>query len=90
MMIKQYRHAVGQFFWEFAAGKIDAGETSLQTAKRELQEETGLLANQWRYLTTIHPVIGYADEKIDFIFSGRNFSGKSAARPRRISGNPRG
>jgi ADP-ribose pyrophosphatase len=65
MMIKQYRYAVGQFFWEFAAGKIDPGETSLQTAKRELQEETGLLANQWRYLTTIHPVIGYADEKID-------------------------
>lgn len=69
LMVKQYRHAVGQFFWEFAAGKIDAGETSLQTAHRELREETGLSANRMRYLTTIHPVIGYADEKIDLFLA---------------------
>ncbi|MGZ3806234.1 MAG: NUDIX domain-containing protein, partial [Pseudobdellovibrionaceae bacterium] len=34
-------------------------------AKRELEEEAGLQANQLRHLTTIHPVIGYSNEKIE-------------------------
>ena len=66
---RQYRHAVGQVFWEFPAGKIDSGEKSAETAVRELKEETGFTAREWRYLTTIHPVIGYANEKIDLFLA---------------------
>ena len=65
VMEKQYRHAMGQVFLEFPAGKIDSGEKTSETAIRELKEETGFTAREWRYLTTIHPVIGYANEKID-------------------------
>jgi ADP-ribose pyrophosphatase len=69
IMERQYRHAVGQVFWEFPAGKIDSGEKSAETAVRELKEETGFTAREWRYLTTIHPVIGYANEKIDLFLA---------------------
>nr|BFD68305.1 NUDIX domain-containing protein [Bdellovibrio sp. HAGR004] len=65
VMIHQYRHAVKQVFMEFPAGKRDHGEETLLTAKRELLEETGYEAKEWKFLTTIHPVIGYSNEHID-------------------------
>lgn len=65
VMVHQYRHAVKQVFLEFPAGKRDQGEETLMTAKRELREETGYEAKDWKFLTTIHPVIGYSNEHID-------------------------
>ncbi|WP_413560012.1 NUDIX domain-containing protein [Bdellovibrio sp. HCB209] len=65
VMVHQYRHAVKQVMLEFPAGKRDRGEDSLVTAKRELSEETGYIANDWKFLTAIHPVIGYSNEQID-------------------------
>ena len=62
---RQFRYAVKQVFFEFPAGKMDPGETSVQTAGRELKEETGYTAKKWTYLTRIHPVIGYSNEWID-------------------------
>lgn len=73
LIIKQFRYPLNKVFIEFPAGKIDKGETSLQTAKRELYEETGYRAKKWKFITTIHPVIGYADEKID-IFAASDLS----------------
>ncbi len=65
VMIHQYRHAVKQVFLEFPAGKRDHAEETLLTAQRELKEETGYEAKEWKLLTTIHPVIGYSNEHID-------------------------
>lgn len=65
VMLKQYRHALGQVFLEFPAGKIDKGEDTIVTARRELQEEAGYQAGTLKYLTRIHPVIGYSNELID-------------------------
>lgn len=65
VMIHQYRHAVKQVFLEFPAGKRDHGEETILTAQRELKEETGYEAKDWKFLTTIHPVIGYSNEHID-------------------------
>jgi ADP-ribose pyrophosphatase len=64
VFIRQYRYAAKAEFIEFPAGKIDAGEDPLTTAKRELLEETGFVAGSYRHLTTVHPVIGYSNEKI--------------------------
>jgi ADP-ribose pyrophosphatase len=49
-LLRQYRPAFGDWFWELPAGKIDHGEPPRQTAQRELQEEAGLQARHWRYL----------------------------------------
>lgn len=49
-LVRQYRHAVGGYIWEFPAGKIDNKEPPLQTAQRELEEEAGRRAREWRSL----------------------------------------
>jgi ADP-ribose pyrophosphatase len=64
LLIQQYRYPVRQLFWEVPAGKIDRGEDPLQTAKRELSEETGWSAEKWEYVGHFYPAIGYADEVI--------------------------
>jgi ADP-ribose diphosphatase len=63
ILIKQYRHAVGDFIWEIPAGTLDPGEAPQDCAKRELIEEIGFSANSWRKLGQITPVPGYSDER---------------------------
>ena len=62
---RQYRYALRTHVFELPAGKIDPGEDPLDTAKRELLEETGYRARKWRHLLTTYPVVGYSDERID-------------------------
>jgi ADP-ribose pyrophosphatase len=62
---RQFRYPVGRVMLEFPAGKIDAGETPLATAQRELIEEAGYAATSWKKLGTLHPEIGYSTEFID-------------------------
>ena len=62
---RQFRYAMGAIYVEIPAGKISPGEGSLKTAKRELLEETGYHANQWGFLTRIHPAIGFSNEVMD-------------------------
>ena len=65
LLERQYRYPLKRHFYELPAGKIDAGEDPLETARRELKEECGYQANDWRHLTTLHPCIGYSDERIE-------------------------
>ena len=64
LLLNQFRYPVGKVFIELPAGKIDPGETPEETGVRELEEETGYRAAKLKYLTTIHPCIGYSDEVI--------------------------
>jgi len=64
VLIKQYRHAVGQFVWEIPAGTLEPEEDSLACARRELVEETGYEAATLNKLTEVWPAPGYTDEKI--------------------------
>lgn len=73
LMVEQYRQPLKKIFLEFPAGKIDSGETSLQTAHRELKEEVGVISKDMRLMTRIHPVIGYSDEFID-LYLARNLT----------------
>lgn len=49
-LLRQFRHAAGGWIWELPAGKIDNREDPLHTAQRELAEEAGCQAGQWRSL----------------------------------------
>lgn len=62
---RQFRYPLHRHFIELPAGKIDPGEDPLDTAKRELIEECGYEAGEWRHLGTLHPGIGYTDERIE-------------------------
>jgi len=66
VLVRQYRYPLKRHFIEIPAGKMEAGEEPLDTARRELREECGLEAAFWRHLTTVHPCIGYSDERIEF------------------------
>ena len=63
-LLRQFRHAVNQArLWELPAGRIDAADPSpIVTAKRELQEEAGVLAVEWRDLGRLLPSPGFCSE----------------------------
>ena len=62
---RQFRHPLGRSMIEFPAGKIEPGEPVEETARRELLEETGFIAEKWRHLGVMHPCVGYSDERIE-------------------------
>jgi ADP-ribose pyrophosphatase len=64
LLIQQYRHAAKQYLWELVAGRIDAGETPLQAAERELIEETGYRATKFRIFLDIFPTPGFLEERM--------------------------
>jgi ADP-ribose pyrophosphatase len=64
VVVRQFRYANNAVFVEFPAGKLDTGESALDTARRELHEEAGYAAAQWTYLATVHSVIAYSTEAI--------------------------
>ena len=65
ILVRQFRYPLDRHFIEIPAGKMEPGEAPLATAKRELVEETGYEAASWKRLATLHPCIGYSDEKIE-------------------------
>jgi ADP-ribose pyrophosphatase len=65
VLIRQYRHAVGERLWELPAGLRDvAGENLAHTAARELAEEADLRAGRYHLLVDLHTSPGFTDESI--------------------------
>ncbi len=69
LLIRQFRHAAehdvaGGYIWEIPAGRLDPGEAPEACARRELREETGYSATEYRALTTIFTTPGFTDERI--------------------------
>ena len=64
-LVRQFRSPVDRVLLEIPAGKLDyKGEDRLEAAKRELREETGLLADNWVHLTDAVSAPGFCDEVI--------------------------
>ncbi len=64
VLTKQYRPAAGNVVFEIPAGKLEKDEVPLDCAKRELLEETGLLARNIKKLTSFYSAIGFCTEII--------------------------
>ncbi len=77
LLERQFRYPNRQVFIEFPAGKIDPGEDPLACAKRELEEETGYTAAEWKFVCTIHNAIAYSDEHLD-IYLARGLTAGSS------------
>jgi 8-oxo-dGDP phosphatase len=65
LLIRQYRHPVGRMLWEIPAGLRDvAGEPPWETARRELEEEAGYRARDWRVLADYYTSPGFSTERL--------------------------
>ncbi len=64
VLVKQFRYAYGEELYEIPAGKLEPGEDPMAAAKRELEEEAGLIADGLTLLTVLYPSPGYTNEKI--------------------------
>jgi len=62
VMVKQFREAVGKTLLEIPAGGIDAGEEPVDSVRRELQEEIGLLPNKIERIGGFYSTPGYCTE----------------------------
>ena len=93
LLIQQYRHPIRHRDWEIPAGLLDiAGESPLETAKRELVEEADLTAADWEPLVSIFTTPGGNDEVVH-LFLARGLSpvgtrprarGRGGRHPRRV------
>lgn len=63
-LVRQFRYAYQEELLEIPAGKLERGEDPMLAAKRELEEETGLIASELKPLFTLYPTPGYTNEKI--------------------------
>src|SRR6188474_444762 len=54
LLVGQHRYPLGEYSWEIPEGGVPAGETGIDGARRELREETGVEAAEWRELARVH------------------------------------
>ena len=64
LLVRQYRLAARQSMWELPAGTVDPGEKPLQTARRELVEETGYRAKKFKVFLDVFPTPGFLEERM--------------------------
>jgi 8-oxo-dGTP pyrophosphatase MutT (NUDIX family) len=61
-LVGQYRYTLERYSWEIPEGGCPLGTAPLETAKRELKEETGMAANNWTHILDLHTSNSVTDE----------------------------
>ena len=72
-LVGQYRFALNQYSWELPEGGAPEGTDPLESAKRELLEETGLKATQWTEIQRMHLSNSVSDE-LSIIYLARGLA----------------
>ena len=67
--LKEYRHPTGKWVFGCPGGRIDAGESPIEAAKRELLEETGHTASEFIYLGNAYPFAAVSEQTIHYILA---------------------
>lgn len=70
LLVKQFRYPIAQVVYELPAGKLEVGENPDEACKRELEEETGFRAKNWKSLGYINTSPGFCDEKL-YLYEAR-------------------
>ncbi|MGA8273109.1 MAG: NUDIX hydrolase [Candidatus Sulfotelmatobacter sp.] len=77
LLERQYRHAANDYLWELPAGRIDPGEKALTAAQRELLEETGYTASNWRLIFNFYASPGFVAETMSVFLATGLRAGKA-------------
>lgn len=76
LFVRQYRYPYAECVLELPAGKLEAGEDPEACGIRELEEETGFVAGEFRFLAEIYPTPGYTDERL-YLYAAKNLTFKA-------------
>ena len=81
VLLRQFRPALDSYLYEFPCGTLNAGESPLTCARRELAEEAGFAARTYRKLGAIHTAPGYTNEQV-VLYSAHDLT------PHKTAGDP--
>ncbi|WP_199624369.1 NUDIX domain-containing protein [Paenibacillus alkalitolerans] len=79
--LRQYRHAIRSWQWEFPAGGLEEGVDALVMARRELSEETGYTAERWTDLGAFYPSFGFTTQSIHLFAAEELTAGEQHLEP---------
>jgi len=78
-MVRQFRKPIEKILLELPAGKLDKGELPEDCARRELKEETGLIAGKLKHITSIHSTPGFSNEVLHMYLATELEEGEACA-----------
>jgi len=64
ILVRQYRYPMRRMSLELPAGRMEPGQSAMQTAARELEEETGYRASTLKLIAAFYPTPGFCQEKL--------------------------